>query len=175
MFSVKDGYNIIIENPPYVFARWNSLKKKKKKFFYENYKLASYQINIYPIFIEKGDKLLKDRGVLSYIIPNNWLTLNTNKDLRELILSKSNISIVNFYAKVFENASVDSSIVLYSKSKTSNPKIKLFEYEKDFILIKEEQTNYFLNKPDFIINIESLKDNTIWRILEKIENNSIEN
>ena len=88
------------------------------------------------------------------------------------VLSKSNISIVNFYAKVFENASVDSSIVLYSKSKTSNPKIKLFEYEKDFILIKEEQTNYFLNKPDFIINIESLKDNTFWEILEQIEDKS---
>lgn len=172
MFGVKDGFDIVIGNPPYVFARGNSFTKEEKKFFYENYKLASYQINIYPIFIEKGDKLLKDRGVLSYIIPNNWLTLNTNKDLRELILSKSNISIVNFYAKVFENASVDSSIVLYSKSKTSNPKIKLFEYEKDFILIKEEQTNYFLNKPDFIINIESLKDNTFWRILEQIENNS---
>ena len=172
MFGVKEGFDIVIGNPPYVFARGNSFTKEEKKFFYENYKLASYQINIYPLFIEKGDKLLKDRGILSYIVPNNWLTLNTNKDLRELILSKSNISIVNFYAKVFENASVDSSIVIYSKSNISNPQIKLFEFEKEFILIKEESTSYFLNKPEFIINIESLKDNTFWSILEKIENKS---
>ena len=172
MFGVKDGFDIVIGNPPYVFARGNSFTKEEKKFYYENYKLASYQINIYPLFIEKGDSLLKDGGVLSYIVPNNWLTLNTNKDLRELILSKSNINIVNFYAKVFENASVDSSIILYTKSNSTNSKIKLIEFEKDFKLIKEEHTSYFFNKPDYIINIESLKDNTFGYIIDEIEINS---
>ncbi|MDI9312406.1 MAG: N-6 DNA methylase [Limnohabitans sp.] len=172
MFGVKDGFDIVIGNPPYVFARGNSFTKEEKRFYYENYKLASYQINIYPLFIEKGDSLLKDGGVLSYIVPNNWLTLNTNKDLRELILSKSNINIVNFYAKVFENASVDSSIILYTKNNSTNSKIKLIEFEKDFKLIKEEHTSYFFNKPDYIINIESLKDNTFGFVLEEIENNS---
>jgi len=174
MFGVRDGFDIVIGNPPYVFARGNNFTKDEKKFFYDNYKLASYQINIYPIFIEKGDSLLKSGGVLSYIVPNNWLTLNTNKDLRELILSKSNISIVNFYAKVFENASVDSSIILYTKSDSTNSKIKLIEFEKEFTLIKDEHTSYFLNKPDYIINIESLKDNTFEYVMEEIENNSLQ-
>ena len=173
MFGVKDGFDIVIGNPPYVFARGNNFTKEEKKFFYENYKLASYQINIYPLFIEKGDILLKQGGVLSYIVPNNWLTLNTNKDLRQLILSKSNINIVNFYAKVFENASVDSSIILYNKTNTDNASIKLIEFEMEFKLIKEDLVSYFLNKPDYIINIETLKDNSFGSLLEEIENNSI--
>jgi hypothetical protein len=77
VFESKGGFDVVIGNPPYVFAR-NSEKKgftdEDKKYFYKNYKLAEYQVNLYPLFIEKGCSLLKNRGCFAYITPNNWMT-----------------------------------------------------------------------------------------------------
>ena len=69
------------------------------------------------MFVEKGFLLLKDSGQFGYIIPNNWLTLETASLFRQFILSKTrSIHIVNCRDKVFESASVDTSILIFSKS-----------------------------------------------------------
>lgn len=142
-----------------------------KNNIYKNYTLVKYQINLYSLFIELSNNLLKNNSVLSFIVPNNWLTINTNKDLREFILKKSNIVLVNFYAKVFESASVDSSIIIYTKSDQKKI-ISLYEYEKTFQLIKKCETQYFLNQKDCIINIDILKNDNIANLILKIENKS---
>ena len=69
-----------------------------KKYYEENYKLSEYQLNTYSLFIELGSKILKENGVLSFIIPNNWMTINSNLDLRKFICKKD-ICIVNFSEK----------------------------------------------------------------------------
>lgn len=176
MFGVKN-FNLAIGNPPYVFAR-NSKSKgitnEEKEYFYHNFQLAKYQINLYALFLEKSTNLLQENGVLSFIIPNNWLTINSNKDLREFILKKSNITIVNFYAKVFTSASVDSAIVTFINS-TKIPNIYLYEYDytQNLSLIKQTNTSYFLSKNESIINIDALKNLSFSSLLEKIERKSL--
>jgi hypothetical protein len=59
------------------------LTDEDKKYFYAHYQLAEYQVNLYPLFIEKGTSLLKPNGCLCFITPNNWLTINTNKSMRK--------------------------------------------------------------------------------------------
>jgi hypothetical protein len=172
MFGVK-SFGVVIGNPPYVFARNSKTKgmsKEQKTYFYDNFKLAKYQINLYSLFLEKSTNLLTEEGVLSFIIPNNWLTINTNKYLREFVLSFSSITIVNFYAKVFASASVDSSIVIFSKSQNNND-ISLFEYDEaqKIELIKKTKNTFFLNKPDAIINISALKNSEVGEIVDRIE------
>ncbi|MGB8691292.1 MAG: TaqI-like C-terminal specificity domain-containing protein, partial [Microcoleus sp.] len=112
-------------------------------------------------------------GLLDYITPNNWLTISSNKNLRKFILDNSNIKIVNFYAKVFESADVDSSIILFEKSQ-QNKSIELFEYTDNFYSIFETKTNYFLQQKDYIINIEAFKNTESLSLLEKIELQSIQ-
>ena len=177
MFGVS-AFNILIGNPPYVFARNSKSKgisKEQKAFFYEHFRLAKYQINLYSLFLEKSTNLLVGQGVLSFIVPNNWLTINTNKDLREFVLSFSNITIVNFYAKVFASASVDSAIVIFSKSQ-NNKDIALYEYDEaqKLTLIKKADSTFFLNKPDAVINISALKNSEVTEIVEHIENAGVQ-
>lgn len=176
MFGIKEGFDIVIANPPYVFAR-NSAQKgltdEDKKYFYKNYVLAKYQVNLYALFIELSTKMLKNGGCLSFITPNNWLTINTNKALRQFILDKSNIIIINYYARVFESASVDSAVVIFVNDRSS-PFINLFEYTESLQFIKRESCKYFLDQKEMIINIESHKNPNITKLIEKIEHSSDE-
>ncbi len=175
VFDKKGGFDIVIANPPYVFARDSKEKgilEIDKEVFYKKYKLAKYQINLYSLFIEMSYSKLKENGIFCFIVPNNWMTINTNKDLRKFILEKSDITIVNFYAKVFENASVDSSIILFEKSE-KNKTIKLFEYENSFKLIKEKNCKYFLDQKDHIINIEIFKNSSYSDLIDSIEKDKL--
>ena len=116
---------------------------------------------------------MERNGILSYIVPNNWLTINTNKELRKFVLQKKSVKIVNFLSQVFESASVDSSIIIYSKNDGSDL-ISLYEYVDHFNLITTKSVEYFLNKTDFIINIESFKNIIFFEMLDKIELKAIE-
>ena len=123
MFGITDGFNIAVAHPPYIFARNSAAKgltDADKRYFYDHYELAEYQVNLYPLFVEKGTQLLNSTGILCFITPNNWLTINTNKSLRKFVLNKSEALIVNFYTRVFESADVDSAIVVFRKSGPRN-------------------------------------------------------
>jgi len=84
VFKNNGGFDIMIANPPYIFARNSESKgltKEDKKYYYENYELAKYQINTYPLFLELGTNQLRKNGVLAFITPNNWLTITSNIDI----------------------------------------------------------------------------------------------
>lgn len=172
----KGGFDIVIGNPPYVFAR-NSEEKgisqEDKDIYYKKFALAKYQINLYHLFVEQGVNLLNDKGTFAYIIPNNWMTINTNKDFRKYVLSKSSIKITNFYKKVFENADVDSSILIFRNAlKDSfvwlNEAVKVDKIET----ISKTTRERLLSNKDHIINIELFKSNEFISIIDKIEASS---
>lgn len=170
------GFDVVIGNPPYIFARNSDQKgftSEDKKHFYQNYKLAEYQVNLYPLFIEEGCLILRNTGILAYIIPNNWMTINTNKNFRQFVLKKSNLKIINFFAKVFDDASVDSSIIIFNNN-ILIPTVEILEYTNDFELICKTSTNIFLEKKDSLINIEAFRNKQSNRLLDTIESQSIQ-
>lgn len=163
------GFDVVIGNPPYVFAREN-FTDADRKYFNTNYALAAYQLNLYILFLERGTHLLKARGGLAYITPNNWLTINSAKVVREFVLHQSDISVINFYAKVFEDASVDTSILMYEKG-SFTPALKLYESSgaDTLTLVHEAQPDYFLAQRDAIINIAAFRAGSTHGLLGKIE------
>lgn len=176
VFHAKGGFDVVIANPPYLFAR-NSKEKgltaEAKRYFYANYTLAEYQVNLYPLFIERGDRLLADQGTLTIITPNNWLTINTNKKLREFVLARSSILIVNFYARVFETADVDSAILIYEKG-SHNPHVRLLEYTDTFHELKSAPASFFASQRESLINVEMFKGSGgELDVIAKIESNSV--
>lgn len=175
VFHANGGFDVLIANPPYLFAR-NSAEKgmtpQAKRYYYENYKLAEYQVNLYPLFIEKADRLLAAQGTLTFITPNNWLTINTNKTLRGFVLGRSSIQIVNFYARVFESADVDSAILIYEKGE-HNPHVRLLEYTDTFHELKSAPAAFFSSQRECVINVEMFKgDSTSFDLISKIETNA---
>jgi len=170
------GFDIIIGNPPYLFARNSSQKGftgEDKRHFYQNYELAEYQVNLYPLFVERGCKLLNNRGSSAYITPNNWMTINTNKKFRYFLLNKSSLKIINFFAKIFDSAAVDSSIIMFNNYGSTST-VEILEYINDFQSICKTSTDLFLSQKDYLINIELFKNKESSQLLEKIDLRSIQ-
>jgi len=112
------GFDAVIGNPPYVFARNKGFTEDEKLFYLQHFNYQSYQLNTFSIFLEQGFNLLKKSGFLGYIIPNNWLSISTMKRLRDFVVtSTSNVEIVNNLHKVFSGANVDTSILTFRRDK----------------------------------------------------------
>jgi adenine-specific DNA-methyltransferase len=79
-------YDKIIANPPY--GAWQDLEKRAilKKMYPELYAKESY-----ALFLFRCIELLKEGGILSFIIPDTFLNLHTHKALRKHILTKTKI------------------------------------------------------------------------------------
>ncbi len=79
-------YDKIIANPPY--GAWQDYDKrnKLKKLFPDIYAKETY-----TLFLYRCIELLKDRGILSFIIPDTFLNLHMHKSIRKHILTKTKI------------------------------------------------------------------------------------
>ncbi|MCB9093347.1 MAG: N-6 DNA methylase [Halobacteriovoraceae bacterium] len=165
----KGGFNCIVQNPPYIFARDKKITSDDKKHFESSFDWASYQSNTYTLFIQRAWDLLNDNGILGAIIPNNWLTIDTCKTFREGYLAhfESHI-IINSKDKIFENASVDNSIVISRKTPCTNKEItaQLFELSGGkFNHISEFKSSNYKGEP-IVINSDCTLSEEHFQILE---------
>lgn len=169
----EGGFDVVIGNPPYIFARDEGFKEEEKAYFYRMFRLAQYQLNTYIMFTEKAYNLIKLNGMLGFILPNNWLTIDTASSFRKFMIDNAKqISIVNIYDKVFEHANVDNSILIFSKS--GKEAISLFEMKNEKISqIVEESTLNFSADNNYIISYELLKAEDKIKLCKKIEQKRI--
>ncbi|QYJ69240.1 Eco57I restriction-modification methylase domain-containing protein [Flavobacterium litorale] len=117
----RGGFDVVIGNPPYVFARDN-FKQEEKDFCVKEYVSAKYQINTYLLFIEKSVKILKSRGVYGLIIPNAWLMVYSGEGLRKYLLDNCKLNqIINLKGYSFESANVETVILLAENQTITNP------------------------------------------------------
>lgn len=120
MFGIKDGFDVVIGNPPYVQLQGDGGKLAK---IYENQKFAAFAKtgDIYCLFYEKGFNLLNTKGLLCFITSNKWMRAGYGEKLRDFFAKNVNpILLVDFAGvKVFDSATVDTNIILFEKAKNS--------------------------------------------------------
>lgn len=173
MFGIIDGFDIVIGNPPYLTG---SALKDLQKYYKANYKTAQYQLDLYILFMELGTRILRKKGILSYITPNSWLKNLMMSDCRLFILSNYNLLSINpNIANVFESAQVDTLILLGQKTPTT-PKtlnqVNIWEYKNLIPATKNTviQSRFF-NNERFVIDVEV--DSKVALIIDVIRKNSI--
>ncbi len=120
------GFDCIIGNPPYIrqeqIREIKPLLQKQYPDFYNS------TADIYTYFFALSYRLLKDKGFNAFITSNKYARAKYGAQLRELLLKKTTIvSYMELNAlKVFESATVDTSIMSFIKQEP--PKESRFKY-----------------------------------------------
>ena len=165
------GFDIVVGNPPYVFARDN-FSEIEKNYYIKNYVSSNYQINTYILFMEKSFKLLKNKGYASMIVPNSWLMMYSGKGIREYILEKIKLlEIVNLAGYSFENVNVETVIYFGYKEKGEFVTKVLLNKGKEFIYSHSKNSISFINEEEKLFKVFS--DECSEEINKKIFKNSI--
>ena len=165
------GFDIVVGNPPYVFARDN-FSEIEKNYYIKNYVSSNYQINTYILFMEKSFKLLKNKGYASMIVPNSWLMMYSGKGIREYILEKIKLlEIVNLVGHSFENVNVETVIYFGYKEKGEFVTRVLLNKGKEFIYSHSKNSISFINEEEKLFKVFS--DECSEEINKKIFENSI--
>ena len=112
----KGGFDVVIGNPPYVPSR--RMSEDFKRYYYQKYITAEYQLNTFGLFLEKSLQLIHENAYYSLIVPNYWLFTRYDEKLREHLLIKHHVlEILNVF-HVFEDATVDTLIITGMKQNT---------------------------------------------------------
>ncbi|MBT3168461.1 MAG: N-6 DNA methylase [Candidatus Cloacimonetes bacterium] len=171
-FEYNGGFDVVIGNPPYVFAREN-IKENEKKHYSKIYNSAIYQINTYLLFMEKSIKLLKHKGSFGLIVPNAWLMVYSGKGIREYLLNNCNLNqIINLEGYSFENVNVETIVILAQKEKDSKKKFDVFlSKDKEFVFSHKSHQLDFSKNEGYEFKVFS--DDISLLLTKKIIKNSV--
>ena len=165
MFGVADGFDIVIGNPPYIQLQNNGGELAK---LYENCNYTTFARtgDIYCLFYERGWQLLKKNGHLCYITSNKWMRAGYGEKTREFFANKTNPMLLIDFAgvKIFESATVDTNILLFSKSNNM--------HETVCAVTNKQNKDSVKNLSDFVQQQNSICDfnsSDSWVILSPIE------
>lgn len=168
MFGLKSKspFDILIGNPPYVDYRKIDEFTKASLHKYQ-ISQHSRMINLYTYFFEMGLSALKEKGVLSYISPQQYLIYDNCKGVRDLVRRNKMVSLSDFArANVFEVGTYPF-ITIMQKSPSSG---EFLYYEFDNIKDTKTPKRYLklTNPIDEPVNISQYIE-----ILRSIESNSV--
>lgn len=126
-FNTNIKYDLIIGNPPYLVLNKKNINKKYNEYF-------EGRPNLFILFILKSLELLNEYGILSFVLPKNFLNcLYYNKTRKYINQNYEIINIVNC-DKEFIDTQQDTIIFIIRNCKENKNNIK-YVLEKDNYII----------------------------------------
>lgn len=163
----KGGFDIVIGNPPY----GASLSEDDKELYRMIYSEVQFKINTYTLFVLKAEQLLKENGVMYYIIPNtlldNYFEENTRRKLVELEL----LEINDLSDKVFETAVVHSMIFAFRNTHHKEDyNVRVNITDNPYGNFEYIPCSFFKHEPQCTYSIRTYSSNDL---LHKLKVNSV--
>lgn len=143
--NITKKFDLIIGNPPYFVINKANILKKYKQYF-------DGRPNIYIIFILKCLELLNDNGILSFILPLNFINCLYYNKIRQHIYNNYKIlNIINCSDDDFLETKQETIIFMIQKIADIEENNKFTMQINDYIIF---------NTPDKIIQLHNLYTNS---------------
>ena len=122
MFGVKDGFDIVIGNPPYLESRHSNfsdelkdkLQNQLQDIYGKNATLIPRGSDLLIYFYELSLRVMKKDGLNVFITQNSWLDTEYGFNFQQFLLSRTNIlSIIDSDFKAFETANINTIITIF--------------------------------------------------------------
>ena len=117
MFGVREGFDVVIGNPPYIQLQKEAGRARKR------YEKAGYETfastgDIYQLFYERAFGLLRSgTGTLAFITSNSWLKAEYGRGLRSWFATRHTpLSLIEMGKDVFD-AIVDTAVLIVRTGK----------------------------------------------------------
>jgi predicted RNA methylase len=170
---MQGGFDIIIGNPP-----WGAtLSKNNLRFLAKQFNLSQKNLNSFILFIRISMVLLRCGGILTYIIPKNFIKTNDYVEMRRFILDRYSILRIVDIGTCFDGVAQEAVILSLKKQPSSDPELKTVELytnvDQNLDYLKNRgytpkfcSQQFFRSLPDNVFAI--LLNETIIPILRKI-------
>ena len=133
-------YDLIIGNPPFYVMKKQSIKNNKYEHYYTG------RPNIFVLFIGKALEMLKNNGILAFVLPKNFMNCLYYDNLRKHI--STNYKIIDII-ECYED--------------------KYLETQQDTVVLIIQNQNCVLNNPNFTININNYNIFNVPSIVTQIK------
>ena len=141
-YNFQNNFDLILGNPPYFVIK----KKDIDNYYFEYF---NGRPNIYILFIIKSLQLLNNNGILSFVIPKNFLNCQYYNKTRKYIFENFLIlDIVNCNDGFMETKQKTIIFIVQNKMGSNN----------EFCLIKN--SSYILDSKDNIIELKKIYQNS---------------
>ena len=133
MFGVREGFDVVIGNPPYINVE--NLSEDMRSYLLSNYETCEGRTDIYIAFCEKALDLLKAQGNLCFILSSAFATQKYGMKMRQKLVEQHTLrQFVDATAyRIFENAVVYNVVLLAGKGKNQGlTRVRLHRSDADF-------------------------------------------
>jgi tRNA1(Val) A37 N6-methylase TrmN6 len=159
-FTPKEKYDLIIGNPPYFVVSKKDVDKSYHKYF-------NGRPNIFILFIVKAMGELNPDGILSFVLPKNFLNCNYYDELRVYIRENYKIvSIKDHSEEKYIETGQDTIVLIIQKRKYINKKYTLTLSDNTIFNTKEnikELKEYYKGSTSLkVLNFEVNVGNVVW-------------
>lgn len=142
MFGIKDGFDIVIGNPPYLEARnsnfpdWEKdvLQEQLKQRYGKKFDLIPRGSDLLIYFYELSLRMIKTDGINAFITQNSWLDTEYGSKFQDFLLKTTNVlAIVDSDFKAFESANINTVITFFEGNQGCKKDVVFARCHKSFI------------------------------------------
>jgi hypothetical protein len=169
LYDESNKYDLIIGNPPFRVLKIQDVDKKYYEFF-------DGRPNLFIIFIIKSLSMLNDNGILSFILPKNFLNCIYYDQTRSYINTHFTIlEIIECDCKYIDTQQSTINLIIQNKIPDTNENYVLNVHEYTIFgipdNIKQLKTLYHNSKSLYKLNFKVSVGNIVWNQCKSILTN----
>ncbi len=164
VFREKGGFDVVIANPPYVSVK--EISTTDKTIFAEIFETGHGRFNLFTLFLEKGNKILRLQGILTFILPEGLYSNVEYQYIRKYLLDNTSILFIGLFTERVFEAAVDTSIISTMKGGKS---LEKFPVIRDLgYRVSTLNQDSFRELPFYLfaVNLDNKSKDIIYKVLD---------